>query len=142
MVEDARPKQPAMTHIRWTRVDPDRRHSLNDDRPRYREFREAVERAEADAEVALVEAVVKGIPRNPILAYKMLENRSPEWRRWRIAPEPVVVETPPPPPTPDPYGVTIGQLRRRAMERAKIRRGEPPEGGERRGVRRPQATDH
>jgi len=65
-------------------------HWMADDRPRYREFRDAAERAEAEAEVALVEAVVKGIPKNPMLAYKMLENRSADWRRWRIAPEPDV----------------------------------------------------
>lgn len=62
---------------------------LADPRPRYREFRESVERAEAEAEAAVVAILRNAMPRNARAAMWFLENRSSDWRQRRLAPPPV-----------------------------------------------------
>lgn len=70
---------------------------MADPRPRYRKFRESVERAEAEAEAAAVASVRRGMLKNPRYAIWWLENISPEWRRHRQMPEPAPEERCAPP---------------------------------------------
>jgi hypothetical protein len=55
---------------------------MTDPRPEYREFRTLVERAEAEAEVAIVGNLVAATKRDHRAALSWLERRAPE--RWRL----------------------------------------------------------
>ncbi len=67
---------------------------MSDTRPQFREFRESVERAEAEAEVAVVATLVSAMPRSTAAAIFWLRARSPEWRGDRDAARAVPVEAP------------------------------------------------
>jgi predicted DNA-binding transcriptional regulator AlpA len=63
---------------------------MADRRPPFRQFRESVELAEAEAEATAVKTLRKAMLRNPRVAMWFLENRSPEWRQYRLIPAPIV----------------------------------------------------